>query len=130
MKRLPKTDQLFQAPIYCAVALGIASSLTLSAAAADFTDANWISLNPSIPGADNPVNAAVVDNSGNLYIGGFFRVAGGVTANRISKWNGSSWSALGSGLNGTVSALAVSGSDWYVAGGFVSAGGTAANGIA
>src|SRR5437016_10080291 len=76
---------------------------------ATFSDANWISLNPSIPGADSPINAAVVDSAGNLYIGGFFRVAGGVAADRIAKWNGSSWAPLGSGVNGTVSALAVSG---------------------
>ena len=37
-----------------------------------FSDANWVSLNPGIPGADSGVIAAVVDGSGNLYIGGFF----------------------------------------------------------
>jgi len=32
-----------------------------------------------------------------LYAGGDFTTAGGVAANRIAKWNGSSWSQLGSG---------------------------------
>ena len=32
--------------------------------------------------------------------GGYFTTAGGVTANYIAKWNGSAWSALGSGMNG------------------------------
>ena len=44
-----------------------------------------------------------------LYAGGYFTTAGGVSANRIAKWNGSAWSALGSGMNGSVNALAVSG---------------------
>jgi len=48
----------------------------------------------------------VVDGSGNLYIGGGFVVVGNVIANNIAKWNGSSWSALGSGMDNTVSALA------------------------
>ena len=41
-----------------------------------------------------------------LFAGGFFTTAGGVAANRIAKWDGSSWSALGRGLNGSVLALA------------------------
>ena len=95
-----------------------------------FSDANWIVINPSIPGADNAVFAAVVDGSGSLYIGGNFTVAGGVVANRIAKWDGSSWSALGSGMNGDVSALAVSGTNLYAGGWFTTAGGVAANRVA
>ena len=41
-----------------------------------FSDANWISMNGGIPGADGSVYAAVVDGSGNLYIGGSFTVVG------------------------------------------------------
>ena len=63
-----------------------------------FSDANWISMNPGVPGADGKVGAAVVDESGNLYIGGDFTLAGNVLANRIAKWNGSSWAPLGSGM--------------------------------
>src|SRR5437016_5069875 len=58
-----------------------------------------------------------------LYAGGEFTTAGGSAANRIAKWDGSSWSALGSGMNGTVVALALSGSDLYAGGGFTTAGG-------
>ena len=35
-----------------------------------------------------------------LYAGGYFTTAGGVTANNIAKWDGSAWSALGSGMGG------------------------------
>ncbi len=95
-----------------------------------FSDANWSSMNPSIPGADGGVNAAVVDGSGNLYIGGYFTLVGDVIANGIAKWNGSSWSGLGSGVNNWVSALAVSGSDVYAGGGFTIAGGKVSGYIA
>src|SRR3989454_7898981 len=74
-----------------------------------FSDANWSSMNPSIPGVNGGVNAAVVDGSGNLYIGGYFSVVGDAFANSIAKWNGSSWTALGSGMDNGVSALAGSG---------------------
>src|SRR5437899_9743848 len=47
----------------------------------------------------------------NLYAGGEFTTAGGSAVNYIAKWNGSSWSALGSGMSSTVFALAVSGSE-------------------
>jgi hypothetical protein len=92
-----------------------------------FSDANWISMG-GIPGADGAVRAVVVDGSGNVYIGGDFTIAGEGFANHIAKWNGNSWSALGSGMNGTVYALALSGSDLYAGGEFTTAtnsGGTA-----
>ena len=62
--------------------------------------------------------------------GGFFTTAGGVSANNIAKWNGSAWSALGSGMNEAVSALAVCGSDLYAGGDFTTAGGVSAKHIA
>ncbi len=94
-----------------------------------FSDANWISMG-GIPGANGGVSAAVVDGSGNLYIGGSFTVVGDVIANYIAKWNGSSWSPLGSGVNGSVFALAVSGSDLYAVGYFTMAGTNATKSIA
>lgn len=94
-----------------------------------FSDANWVSLG-GIPGANNAVYATATDGAGNLYIGGDFTVAGDVIANRIAKWNGSAWSALGLGMNGVVRALVVSGGDLYAGGGFTMAGGSEANRIA
>ena len=93
------------------------------------SDANWISMG-GIPGTDYVVSAAVADGSGDLYIGGSFTVVGEVIANHIAKWDGSNWSALDSGINDWVSALAVSGSNLYAGGEFTTAGGVSATNIA
>lgn len=53
----------------------------------------------SLPGCNGQVRALAVDSGGNIYVGGTFTTAGGVSANRIAKWDGSAWSALGSGMN-------------------------------
>jgi len=65
-----------------------------------------------------------------LYAGGDFTLAGGITAWRIAKWNGTHWSALGSGVADYVNCLAVFddgfGSSLYAGGNFTVAGGTSA----
>ena len=85
--------------------------------------------------SDGIVNALAVSGRG-LYAGGHFTTAGGSPANRIANWDGSSWTALGSGISGDgtsprfVSALAVSGSNLYEGGLFTAAGGIEATNIA
>ncbi|MEB3214320.1 MAG: hypothetical protein VKL39_23425, partial [Leptolyngbyaceae bacterium] len=81
------------------------------------------------------VSALAFDNDGNLYAGGSFTVAGGITVNRIAKWDGSSWSALGSGVNigvnNSVNALAFDNNgNLYAGGSFTVAGGITVNRIA
>jgi len=95
-----------------------------------FSDANWAILNPGTPGVSDAVYATVVDGSGNLYIGGAFTLAGGGAANYIAKWDGTTWSALGGGLNAPVRALAVMGTDVYAGGDFTFTDGPQANHIA
>jgi len=94
-----------------------------------FSDADWISMG-GLPGANGNVYVTVVDSSGNLFVGGFFTIAGEAPAKNVAKWNGSAWSALGLGVNGSVYSLAVSGSDLYVGGEFTTAGSTSANYVA
>lgn len=82
-------------------------------------------------GTANPLSRSIsfaYDNA--LYAGGAFTTAGGNAANRIAKWNGTSWSALGTGTNGFLGALAVFNGDLYVGGAFTQAGGNSANNIA
>ncbi|MGD2109598.1 MAG: hypothetical protein PVI86_09420 [Phycisphaerae bacterium] len=83
------------------------------------------------------VEALVVFDDGNgpaLYAGGTFSSAGGVAANNIAKWNGTSWSPLGLGTDGTVYALAVyndgTGPALYAGGFFLNAGGLPASFVA
>jgi hypothetical protein len=99
-----------------------------------FSDANWVSMG-GVPGVSWSVFAAAADSLGNLYLGGFFTVAGNTNANYIVKWDGTGWSPLGSGMNygnpgAVVYALAVSGSNLYAGGIFTNAGGVLANNIA
>src|SRR6266536_75579 len=102
------------------------SAANLSAAA--FSDENWSSMgnilnDGPLPRLTGRVSAVATDGLGNVNIGGVFTIAGGVFATNIAKWNGSSWSALGSGMGYSnsfpdVSALAVSGRDQYAGGYF------------
>jgi hypothetical protein len=69
-------------------------------------------------------------SGGNLFVGGTFSHAcgdaactsGNLTANNIAQWDGATWSALGSGLNGNAWALAINGNDLFVGGNFTAAG--------
>jgi hypothetical protein len=83
-----------------------------------------------VSGVYPPGAYALAIQGSNVYAAGNFTTAGGSAANSIAKWDGSTWSALGSGMDGLVHALAVSGSDLYAAGGFANAGGIAATNIA
>src|SRR6266498_371707 len=115
--------------LLAALGLSLFPACLNTGSASTFNDANWSSLGSPL-GPNNVVLASVVDASGNLYIGGVFTQVGGLPANFIAKWDGSSWSALGSGLNNYVDALAVSGSNVYAGGGFTTAGDNPANNIA
>lgn len=96
-----------------------------------FSDADWVNtLHPGMPGADNVVYAVAVGGNGEVYIGGDFTVVGTVAANRVAKWDGNSWSALGSGMNHTVKVLLVNGTNLYAGGSFTKADGVTVNRIA
>ena len=81
---------------------------------------------------------AVYDDGGGpaLYVGGGFESAGGVKAAGIAKWDGSSWTSLGSeaAVDGTVNAMIVhddgSGPALFVGGRFDTAGGVVVNNVA
>jgi hypothetical protein len=84
---------------------------------------------PATNGVDGTVYAIAVAADGGIYVGGAFNQAGAASANNIARWNGSAWSALGAGanngVNDTVNAIAVHGSDVYFGGYFSAAGGDA-----
>jgi len=99
------------------------------------------------PGIDGQVYAATTwdpDGSGpagpQLVVGGFFRSAGGVAANGIARWDGTTWQPFATGVAGgfpAVRALAVLPSSFgalanqiIVGGQFRTAGGVTVNGLA
>src|SRR5437660_6404924 len=97
---------------------------------------SWSPVGNGVGGHFDSAVHALAMNGNTLYVGGTFRAicgnptcdSGNTTTTNIAMWNGSNWSALGNGLgeegvfgqdaNGSVDALAVSGSDLYAGGGF------------
>ncbi len=70
------------------------------------SDADWQVMNPGLPGANGQVSAFAHDSvNGKLYVGGVFTAIGAVLANGVAVWDGSGWSALGSGLERKKTAL-------------------------
>jgi hypothetical protein len=69
-----------------------------------------------------------------LVAGGTFGSAGGVTARSVATWDGSTWSPVGSGIDGTVMALETfddgSGPRLFAGGSFTSVGGQSAGNLA
>ncbi|WP_394823630.1 hypothetical protein [Pendulispora albinea] len=55
------------------------------------------------------------DSGYDVLAGGFFKNIGTLAADRIARWNGTAWSALGEGAGGTVVALAATKDAVYVA---------------
>ena len=73
---------------------------------------------------NQPVYTLAFDLQGILYVGGHFTDAGGIAgADYIAKWNGTQWSALGTGLNLDGRYITVKDNKIYCAGNFTSAGG-------
>lgn len=68
--------------------------------------------------------------SGLLYVGGAFTTAGTISSPFIAAWDGSNWSALGTGLDGAARTMLMFEGDLYVGGEFTHAGGITVNGIA
>lgn len=95
---------------------------------------NWSTLGAGI-NATTPhgLYAVTTMPNGDVIAGGYFNIdtGGGVSARAIARWNGSSWSALGSGVLATVFALHVApNGDLLVGGNFATAGGVTTNRIA
>ena len=105
---------------------------------AQWNGSSWSALGSGMSSDEGygPIVSALTVSGGTLYTAGNFTSAGGSAANNIAQWNGSSWSALGSGIGGVSSGypnlngLAVSGDTLYAGGYFTTAGGSAANNIA
>jgi hypothetical protein len=96
----------------------------------------WDSVGSGLSGVEEwttSVKCMTVYN-GNLFAGGTFTMAGGNPVNYIAKWNGTTWSAVGSGITGSpfpgVLSMAVYNGNLYVGGFFDTAGGNPVSSIA
>ncbi len=109
--------------LYCATAYSMATGSNIYR----WDGTAWF----NIARGTHDLSALAADEIGNLYAAGYFTEIGGVAANRIAKWNGREWSALGSGMNDAVLALAADvGGNIYAGGSFSTAGGKPSSRIA
>jgi hypothetical protein len=68
--------------------------------------------------------------NGMLYLVGNFQFAGSIEVNGIAGWDGTNWSALGDGFNGTVYGVGSFNNELYAGGDFTESDGTSLNRIA
>jgi hypothetical protein len=118
-----------------------AGSMTMNGIAR-WNGVSWSALTgPSGIGVNNRVHALTIFDDGSgpaLYAGGMFTTAGGVTVDRIARWDGAQWFALtgpnATGVDGAIEALTVfedgTGPALYAGGQFSIAGGVTVNHIA
>jgi hypothetical protein len=96
---------------------------------------NWASGFTILGNGVNNTVSSILATNGIAYAGGRFTTANGNSANRIAKWTGAMWTPLGSGATGTssstsVNAIALRGTNLYIAGTFTNAGSVVAAGLA
>ena len=84
----------------------------------------WTHIGMNVPYVNNfqgTISAMVIDKAGNVYVSGWFTKAH--ETYYVAKWNGTSWSEVGTGsnalnANGAIYALALDADDNLLAGGF------------
>lgn len=98
-------------------------------ALARWDGSTWGAVGPTITGELSSVYTFERYN-GDLIVGGEFGTSTGSPSNDIARFDGTAWHALGTGSNGSVSALEVYNGDLFAAGNFTNMGGVTARRIA
>src|SRR5207244_7525485 len=91
---------------------------------------SWSSLGGGMNGYGTPWVEGLAVYGGNLIASGNFLTVGGISANFIAQWNGTSWSSMVAGMNTSVYVLTDYSNDLIAGGHFTKAGGVYANYIA
>jgi hypothetical protein len=105
---------------------GVANTVYIARWGTNDTVPAWHPLGTGLNGVGYAIAS---DQAGNIYVGGNFTTANGVTCNRIAKWNGKTFEPLGSGLTGGV-CYSITLDDYgmlYAGGSFSAAGGVSIN---
>ena len=66
----------------------------------------WTALNQGLgSGVSYERVYSICDFNQEVYAGGYFTLAGGITAKSIAKWNGTAWDSVGAGIDGSIHVL-------------------------
>lgn len=117
---------------YSSVELAETASLATTTHAIAKLSGTWSNMDQ---GVDGDIYGLIPAINGTLFVIGAFTHAGSAatTVNRIAKWDGTAWSALGGtpGCNGAIyAAVEAPNGDIYVGGAFTTSGGTTTNHVA
>ena len=86
---------------------------------AQWNGATWVPLGAGVGnGLQNQRVDALGNYNGDLWAVGFFEAAGGAPARHVARWDGSSWSPMGTGADSSVLAVATWAGSVVVAGAF------------
>jgi len=96
----------------------------------DINTNTWSALAPGITGSNEIIFDLAIDESNNLYACGAFTTIGGISANYIAIWNGSSWSALPLQVNNVVYSIKYKNGKLYATGSFTQAGSLSVSNVA
>jgi hypothetical protein len=95
---------------------------------AKWNGSNWTAVGNGMEYGTS-VYALVADNN-YIYAGGSFTTSDGLATNYISRWNGTAWENMSSGMNGAVRALTIWNDTICAGGEFTTAGGLTTNNVA
>lgn len=119
--------------VYACGSFTSAGGVANTADIAKWDGSTWASISTGLTGASTRGRKVVYDPSNDLlYLTGSFTAISGVSANYAAKWNGTAWTALGTGLDdeGLGISYDIDSNELYIAGSFTTAGGTSADGLA
>jgi hypothetical protein len=98
-------------------------ALPNSAYVASWNGSSWSTFGLTTANTSNsPLSIGVHNNQ--LHVGGSFTTIGGITANRIVRWNGAAWEAVGGGAANSVEAINSYNSELVITGSFAQVDGT------
>lgn len=97
---------------------------------AKWNGTNWTGFGSGFAIGSVPVGLGVAVHGTDVYVaGGFITNISGVPIRGLGKWDGSSWSQVGGGMNGIPASLLFKSNDLYVGGIFTQAGSVTASNI-